>query len=379
MITLVNDHEYHVLTFALYQTGTNEQPSRNVAIPLSTIFENQDIKIRIGKVDKIDEKNKKVVTKRGEEFEYDYLVLALGSESEDFGIPGVKEFAFTFKTLYDAATLRNQVKLRFENACNDKSTIFPLKFVIGGGGFTGTELAGELHKYCAKLAKQFMLPQKSFEVYVIQSGDQLLNGLDKSTAIKAKERLEKLHVQVILGSHITKVEKDKLTLENGQTMLFNLLIWTVGVRANSIIKNSGFNVDKSGKVSVTQSLLLKDLGDIFACGDCAAFPIDNEGHGAPTVAPIAIEQGKIIGQNIKTLLLGSPSNQLSSYQYHHVGYVVPVSGRFALARLDFFHADGLLGFIAEQFIVVYYLLSILPLAKALHRWNNFEMELTNED
>jgi NADH dehydrogenase len=377
-IILINDHEYHVFNPALYQAATNEQPSRNVAIPLSTIFENKRVIIKIGRVEKIDASQNQVILKRGEIIAYDYLVLAVGSQTEDYGIPGVKENSYTLKTLYDAAILRNQVKLLFENACNDKACTYPIRVTIGGGGFTGTELAGELHKYCDKLVKQFMMPETCFEVTIIQSGSQLLNGLDNETAQKAKDRLEKLHVKVVLGSHITRVDKNLLVLENSNTLPFSLLVWTVGIRANKLLQDSGFEVDKTGKVVVNELLQLPTYENILAIGDCASFAIDSEKHSAPTVAPVAIDQGKIAAINLQCLLNNQPLT-LHRYKYHHYGYIIPISGKFALARLDFFKADGFLGFLAEQAAVFHYFLSILPLSKALKRWNNFEMELTNED
>lgn len=377
-LTLVNDHEYHTLNFALYQAATNEEPSRDVAIPLTTIFDRRPVKIHIGRVERIIAGENKILLKNGQELGYDFLVLAVGSQTADFGIPGVKENALTLKTLYDAAILRNRVKLLFEDACNNRITPLPLKFLIGGGGFSGTELAGELHHYGDTLAKQFNLPKNCFEVSVIQSGDQLLNGLDKETGIKAKSRLEKLHVKVLLGSHITKVEKNEVALENGQTLPFNLLVWTVGIKGNSLLEKSGLPVNKSGKVAVNEFLQIPEYPNIFVCGDCAAFSIDIENRPAPAVAPVAIDQGKLIAKNIY-LTLQPQSSNLTPYHYRHHGYIVPISGRYALARLDFFKADGLVAFILQQLNVLRYLLSILPLSKAFRRWNTFEMELVNED
>jgi len=350
-----------------------------VGIPLTTIFAKKNVHVKVGKIETIDYKNNKVVLKKGEELPYDYLVLALGSETETFNIPGAKENSLTLKSLYDAAILRNKVKMLFENACNDKECQYPLQIVIGGGGFTGTELAGELHKYCSQLVKQFAMPSQmgSFEVTVVQSGDQLLNGLDKDTAIKAKQRLEQLHVKVILGSHITKVDPNQITLENGGTLPFHLLIWTVGVRGNSLLKDSGLTVDKGGRIVVNELLQIPQYPNVFACGDCACFPMDQEGHCAPPVAPIAVDQGKIIAENISGLLR-TTNYKLRSYQYHHSGYIVPVSGKFALARLDWIKVDGALGFALQQWQVFKYLKSILPLSKALMRWDTFEMELAEE-
>ncbi len=121
---------------------------------------------------------------------------------------------------------------------------------------------------------------------------------------------------------------------------------------------------------------IKDHQNIFAVGDCAYFPVDNEGHPAAGVAPIAIDEAKVVAKNLKLLI---EHCTLLIYQYHHHGYIIPISGKYALARLDFFKADGFWAFVMLQLTVFYYLLTILPPTKAFHRWNTFEMELLNED
>lgn len=377
-VILINDHEYHVLHFALYQVATDEQPSRSVAIPLTTIFADKKVGLKIAKVAKIASSENRIRFENGDSLSYDFLVLALGSETEDNNISGVSEHTLPLKTLQDARKIQHQTKDLFARACKDKEWPYPLRIVIGGGGFTGTELAGELHKYCQNLTHRFMMDPRCFEVAIIQSGDQLLSGLDKDTARKARERLESLDVKVVLGSHITKLNQNKILLENGREVPFNLLIWTVGVRGNSLLDASGFKVDKGGRVAVNQNLLVKDHRNIFACGDNAAFPIDSDGHIAPAVAPIAIDQGKLIAKNIKNLLEAS-SQRLETYHYQHHGYIVPISGRFALARLDIISLDGYPAFLLQQLNILRYLLSILPPSKAFKRWNTFEMELLSDD
>lgn len=245
--------------------------------------------------------------------------------------------------------------------------------VIGGGGFAGTELAAELLMYKNKLAKQNGLDKNCLEITIIQGSDRLLNELNPRVSAIATKRVSNPNIKFGFGGHINKVDGEKVYTDDNKSYPYDILIWTGGVEANRLAKESGLPVSKRGQLLVNQFLQVEGFENIFAAGDVAGFIEPKTQKPVPNVAQVAEEQGAVAGDNIVRLLRGE---QLAQYDYRHFGYVVPLRGRFAAAELMFgIHFYGIWGWLLQQIVLLRYLLGILPFASALKRWNHIEMEL----
>lgn len=326
-VTVIDKNSFHTFTPSLYEVATSEEPQKNVVIPYEDIFENS-IEFHQGIVQNIDTKNKIVDLNDNVKYAYDYLIFALGSESADFGIPGIKEYGIPLKTLEDSVKLKNLLKSA-------------RKVIVGGGGFSGTELACELAVHKSQL-----------DVTLVQGSPILLKELGDGISQLAKERLEKGKVNLVLGQHIKKISKETVELEDGNKLPYDVFIWTGGVRSNNLL----------GKIEVNEHLQVNNLKDIFAAGDVIS----------PGVARRAITMGKIAAENILRSVKKKP---LLPYSYHNIGYLVPLGSHFATFAMGKFHVSGILAYILQQLILFNYLLEILPFFKAVKRFIRFEKDL----
>lgn len=367
-ITLIDKQSYHLFTPSLYEVATSEEPKKNIAIPYKEIFD-KGVEILQGNVEKIDTA-KQIIKVDEKELTYDYLVIALGSQPAYFHIPGLKEYSIALKSLREAVMIKNKIK---DICCKGDECKKRAKVIIGGGGFSGTEIAAEFLTYKDKLSKQHNLSPECLDITIIQGSDRLLNELDPHVSKIAMERLKKPNVHFAFGGHIKEVTDTKVLTDDGKEHEYDLLIWTGGVEANSIPGKSNLPINKRGQLVVNNFLQVDGMQNVFAVGDVAQFTDEKKKSFAPTVAPIAEDEGKIAAVNIMSLI---EEKSLKPYKLFHWGYVVPIHGRFAAAELmGMFHFDGILGWMMEQIIFLRYLLGIMSFPKALKRWNRFEIEL----
>ncbi len=374
-ITLVDKDNFQTFHPSLYEVATSEEPMKNVAIPYSEIFGNK-INLIQANVEKIDSTKQIVQIKLNLEpqaemgIKYDYLIIALGSEPSFMNIEGLEKYSMPLKTLEDAVKIRDQIKSTCceEGKCNKKT-----KVIIGGGSFSGTELAGELLMYKDKLATQNHLDPNCLDISILQRSNHLLSELDPKVSEVAEKRVSGPNVHYLFGGHIKKVTKDKVFTDTGNAFDYDILIWTGGVAANHIASVSNLPVNNHGQIIVNDYLQVEDLSNIFAAGDIAAFIDKMTQKSPPGVAEVAEDMGKIVGENIINLVLNKP---LKKYKIIHLGYIVPLKGRFAVAQiLDKIQISGFLAWVMQQLVVFWYFLNILPIYKAFKKWNKFEIEL----
>lgn len=367
-ITLIDQNSYHLFRASLYEVATHESTQKNIAIPLSEIFP-EKINIVKAKVEEIDKEKYEVITSDGKIYHFDYLIVALGSVSASFGVEGVDANSLSLHWLEDAIQIRRKIENIFHQKVKHGKS---LKIIVAGGGFTGTELASEFVNYKQRLSRHNKTDESLFEIFIIQGPHVLLKELDEKVSELAYKRLRGFGVNIILDSHVTEVEKDKLITDTGASFDFDLLIWTCGVRGNSVLVNSGFKTDGKGLIEVNEYMQVAGSDNIFSIGDNALFanPLNNK--PVPQVAQVAEDQGKVAAENVVNSI---KRDELVKYQFSHLGYIIPLKGRYAVAALEKFKIVGLLGWMIQQLVFLYYLLRILPLAKALKRWNRFEMYL----
>lgn len=328
-VIILDKNNYHTFTPALYEVAAAGESRKNAAISYKSIF-NNSFEFVQGNVEKIDAEQQKILLDNNREYSYDYLIFALGSESADFGIPGIKERAVPLKTLEDAVRIKNALKTA-------------RKVIIGGGGFSGTELACEL-----------VINKGHLDVTLIQGAPILLPELRHEVSQLAKKRLEKGNAHLILGRHIKKVTKDQVEVEDGETFSYDLFVWTGGVRPNNLL----------GKIEVDETLAVKNLKNVFAIGDCVF----------PDVVPRAEKMAEIAAENVLRTIKGE---RLQIFTYYHLGYIVPLGGHFATFTIGKYHISGIFAYILQQLIFLRYLLTIVPFIEAVKRFIKFEKDLND--
>ncbi|HSW88693.1 MAG TPA: NAD(P)/FAD-dependent oxidoreductase [Candidatus Saccharimonadales bacterium] len=368
-VTLIDRNPYHLFTPSLYEVATSEEPKNNIAFPFKEMFDDK-FTILKNYVEKIDPKTKEIFLMGDGTISYDYLIIAAGSRPAYYNIPGLKEHSIAFKSLPEAVKIKNKIKTTCckEGVCNRK-----VQVVIGGGGFSGTELAAEFLTYKDRLARQHGLAQDCLQVTIIQGSDRLLKELDEHVSHIAQTRLSEPNVHFAFGGHIKGVTDTEVLTDDGKSYPYHLLIWTGGVEANHLGIKSKLPVNKRGQITVDNFLQVQGFDNIFSAGDIAGFIDPKTQKPIPNVAQVAEEQGYIAAENV---IRSIEKKSLKPYDYRHFGYVVPIRGRFAVAELmDNIHFDGIIGWLLQQIVFLRYLLGIMPFFGAFKRWNKFELDL----
>jgi NADH:ubiquinone reductase (H+-translocating) len=367
-ITLIDRNSFHLFRASLYEVATNEEPKKNIAIPFSAIFQSK-INVVKGEVENINTNLKQISLKNGKTIDYDYLIVALGAESSDYNIEGVSQNALTLQWLEDAVVIREKVRGLFNKKVKEGQR---LKVLVAGGGFTGCEFTAELVNFRQKLSRHDKNQERLMEISIIQGPESLLKELDEKVSKLAYERLKRFGVNIILGSHVKRVEKDIVETDKGEKLNFDILIWTCGIKANRILISSGFSTDKRGLVYVNKFLQVEKNNDIFAIGDNALYVDASSGIPVPQVAEVAEKEGRIAAENVIRSIRGE---KLVPYEFTHLGYIIPLKGRFAVAELAHFRLVGFMGWVVQQIVFLRYLLGVLPALDAIKRWNRFEVYL----
>lgn len=367
-ITLIDKNSYHLFTPSLYEVATSEEPKRNIAIPYHEIF-GTSIRFVKGNVLSIDYDNNLIRFDNSLNYSYDYLIIALGSISADFNTEGLKEYSLPLKSLEDSVRIRKEIESAYHKKVHEGKEI---SVVVGGGGFSGTELTAELVNYKKRLSGQYKTKENLIKITVIQGSERLLKELDEKVSKLAKTRLEDSGVNVVLGTHIKNVSKEYIETDNGDKYKYDVFIWTGGVKASRVLENSGFKVNGRGQVLVNEYMQVINFKNVFAAGNIAEYADPLTNKAVPGVAEVAKDQGKAAARNV---LRSIENKDLVSYKYRHTGYIVPLKGRFAIADLTFIKTAGFWGWCLQQLVFLRYLLEILPVPKAFKRWNKFEMYL----
>lgn len=377
-ITLIDKNSYHLFTPLLYEVASASDIAKDpfavklrktVCIPYQDIFEGKNIKFIQSKVSKINLSERLIATGGGEDLSFDYLILAIGGQMEDFGVNGVKEYACQFKNIEDALLVNQKIEEITKKAAENKKQT-PIEILICGGGFTGVELSAEIAGYIKKTVRVL--------VRLFEAGPKILPMVPDRERIKISKRLTKLGVAIMENSAIEEVGADFVKLKNGQRINGDLVIWTAGVKANEVLKFiEGLPLTEKGGIAVEGTMLAKGLKNIFAVGDIIEFIDPKTQRPVSAQAYTAIDQGKIAARNIFNLICGKP---LRFYKPFSGVWVSPVGGKYAVAYLlKSFIFGGLSGWIIRQIIDLRYFFSILSVKKALALfWEEVSLFIKND-
>ncbi|NUP19566.1 MAG: NAD(P)/FAD-dependent oxidoreductase [Streptomyces sp.] len=266
---------------------------------------------------------------------YDYIVLAPGSITRTFDIPGLTDNAYGMKTLAEAAYLRDHVisQLDLADASQDPDErARRLQFVVVGGGYAGTETAACLQMLTHNAVKRYpRLDPSLIKWHLIDIAPRLMPELGEKLGTDAQEILRKRGIEISLGVSIAKAGPDEVTFTDGRVVPTRTLIWTAGVVASPLIATLGAETVR-GRLAVNAEMNLPGHDGVFALGDAAAVPDvakDEEGAVCPPTAQHAMRQGKVVADNVIAALRGQP---LRPYRHKDLGLVVDLGGFDAVSK-----------------------------------------------
>jgi NADH:ubiquinone reductase (H+-translocating) len=333
-ITLIDRDNYHGFWPLLYQVATAGLGPEDIAHPIRGMFgDRANVHVRLGTVNSVDFDRKLVLIDDEEDVPFDFLVLAAGSSTSDFGIPGVDEHAFPLKTLPDAVRLRNHILTIFEraDACPQLVDDGLLTVVLAGGGPTGVEMAGALSELIGQsLARDFPhLDVTKAGVVLVEMVDHLLGGFSPSSQAHALETLVAKGVEVRLNTAIATVEADCVTFTDGSKVRCGTAVWTAGTRANPLADKLGLAQVKGGRIEVDKHLTVPGHPEVFVIGDLAG-ALDRHGKPYPQLAQVAIQGGRHVARCIRGHALGQPYKE---FRYHNHGIMATIGRRSAVAEI----------------------------------------------
>jgi len=377
-ITLVDKNNYHFFPPLIYQVATSFIQASNISYPFrKMISDSKNVHFHMGSLVKVNPESKTIETDTGT-LSYDHLVLALGTESNFFGMENVQKCALPMKNIEEALYLRNHMLLNLDEAARNKDIKKAQRLqniVIAGGGPTGVELAGmlaEMGKYIAEKEYPEMKLGLS-NIYLIDALPTLLSPMSKMAQETAYNKLKKLGVKIHLNISVKDYVDNKVILSDGNTIETETLIWTSGVIGREVPGLPSESVAKGRRILVDQFNKVNGVNDIYALGViCLQLTDPNFPKGHPQLAQVAIQQGKNLGTNFKKM---EQSEKLNSFKYNDKGSMAIISKFNAVVDLPKFSFNGFLAWLTWLFIHVIPLVSFRSKIRLALDW--FRLFITN--
>jgi len=377
-VTLVDKTNHHLFQPLLYQVATAGLSAPDIAQPIRSILSDvPHLQVVLDEVQDFDLANKKVIC-RDNTFEYDYLLLGLGSVTSYFGHADWQQHALGLKTLDDALRIRDQILLAFEKAENTtdlKEQQRLMTVVIVGGGPTGVELAGA----CAELAQHVLahdfdrINPAQTRIILVEGSSVILNHLPEDLAHSGQQQLERLGVQVLTSTRVKHIQKGEVLLDNGATLQAQTILWGAGVMANPLTKKLGVPLDRGGRIIVNPDLSLPGHPEVFAVGDMVTVPF-KDGKPVPWVSPAAMQMAKhvarIIEDELEPVGRGVPAepSQRPAFKYWDKGTMATIGRSAAVALIGKVKLTGYIAWLAWLFIHLIFLVGLRNKFIVLFNW-----------
>lgn len=372
-VTLVDKNNYNFFPPLLYQVATGFLEVSNISYPFRKLFQGRkNIRFRLGELQTIITAENKIVLSTGE-LEYDYLVLATGTESNFFGNENVRKYAVPMKTVDDALEMRNTLLLRTEQAaittdpaeCRKLTTI-----VIAGGGPTGVEIAGMLAEMRMNILEKDYpeLKEEHIKIYLVDGAPVLLTPMSKESQQYAYDALVRMGVEVKLNKLVKDYVDDTVIFADGETIQTKLLFWTAGVTSKVFDGIPQESYGRGRRLLVDEYNKVQGLENIYAIGDTCLYTGDAEWpQGHPQLAQPALQQGRNLARNFKAMAKG---DKLTPFSYNDKGSMAIIGRSKAAADIPSpkLHIKGFIAWVMWLFVHLFSLIHYRNRIKTMYNW-----------
>ena len=349
-VTVVDRHNFQTFLPLLYQVSTAGLAADHVAHPIRGALRKSGVQFRMGSPISVDHKNRTIKLDSSEVLAFDQLIVALGSVTADFSIPGVAEYALGMKSVSEALAIRAEVMRRFEDLCRfEDDTSFSISVV--GGGPTGVEMAGAFAELVrGPLKNDQAHAAAQIQINLIEAGPRILPMFSEKLSTRAKKDLEKLGVNVLLNTAVAELKPRSIIVKDGNEIASEVTIWAAGVKGEPA--GGLLNLPLvSTRIDVDQNLQVKNYPGIFAIGDISGF-VGKDGRFLPMVAPVAMQQGRFIAKQIKRLADGKA---LEAFKYIDKGSMATIGRHKAVVEVKNFRMSGIPAWYAWLWLHLFYL------------------------
>jgi NADH dehydrogenase len=375
-VTLISRENFILFTPMLHEVAAGDLSPSGIVNPLRRIL--RHVNVVAAEVSNIDLSAKKIRCMAGVrniefEFEFDHLLLTIGSETNFFDLQGVRDWAVTMKNLSDAALLRNRMVALLEEASLEKDEATRrelLTFVTAGGGFAGVETTGAVNDFVRETVKFYpSLREETIRVVVVHPGKFLLPELGEELGRYTEKKLAQRKVEIIKGTRVAGYDGSVVKLTDGTSIPATTLIWTAGVKPGAAIESLDCKKER-GRLLVNEYLAVPGVSGLWAAGDCAAVPDGYEtGKFFPPTAQHGMREAIRAAKNIEAAINGRP---LKPFAFTTLGQLATIGRRTGVAMVFGFKFSGLIAWGMWRGI---YLMKLPRLAKKLRVMMDWTLDL----
>lgn len=335
-VTLVNRDNFFLYTPMLHEVAASDLDVTHIVNPIRKLLKR--VHFFDGDVESIDLAARRVGVSHGaehhhHELDYDHLVLALGSITNFYNLPGLAERALTMKTLGDAIHLRNQLIQNLEEAdfeCCPKTREPLLNFVVAGGGFAGVETIAGVNDFIREAVEFYPhLTEEMLRVVLVHPGTVILPELGEKLGAYAQRKLSERGVEIHSNCKVAALTGDRVILSDGTEIKTNTLVWTAGTSPNPLLDALPCAKER-GRVRVNECLEVEGWPGVWAFGDCASIPDPKTGQTYPPTAQHALREGKTVAQNIRAALRGGKKKP---FTFSTIGLLAATGRRTGVAQI----------------------------------------------
>ncbi|MHC5250181.1 NAD(P)/FAD-dependent oxidoreductase [Enterococcus sp. LJL90] len=334
-ITLIDKNDYHYEATDLHEVAAGTQSKESISYLIEDVVESNKTTFIKGEVAKIDAEKQTVLLADGKEINYNYLIVALGFESESFGIAGVEEFALPMVNVETADAVHQHILAMMQKYQETQDENY-LKIVVCGAGFTGIELLGALVEGRKEYAQIAGVKPEEIQIYCVEAVDHLLPMFSEKLAAYGIDHLKSWGVQLLTGKPIKEIKADTVVYQDDaetkalKELTAKTIIWTTGVSGSHVIGASGFE-QRRGRVNVTDHLTAPDHENIYVIGDVSAVMDATSKRPYPTTAQISLKMGHYAAKHLLATLKGQT---IAPFTFKSLGSVASIGNS---------HAFGIVG------------------------------------
>lgn len=351
-IVLIDKNNYHQFQPLFYQVATAGLEPSSISFPFRKIFQKStNVLIRVAEIIRIDQERNRLESNIGI-INYDYLVIAIGADTNFFGNQQIMERAIPMKSVGEALALRNTILQNYEEAVladQEDELEGLMNIVVVGGGPTGVEVSGTL----AEMKNQVLpkdYPELDFnkmQVYLLEGSPKVLGSFSEHASAKAEEYLRKLGVNLKCSTRVKDYDGKTIFLEGGATIRSNTLVWAAGIIGNRIQGLDEKVIGRGNRILVDRFNKVNDSSNIYAIGDVALMTEDAYPNGHPQVAQVAIQQGELLAKNFKSML---QDKSLKQFFYKDLGSMATIGRNKAVADIGKIKLQGVFAWMVWMFV-----------------------------
>ncbi len=367
-ITIIDKNPYHTMLTELHEVAAGRVDEDSIKISLAKVFAGRRVNVKLDTVKNVDFAGKKVEGTVAT-YKYDYLVMAAGSKPTFFGVPGAEEFSYKLWSFDDAVLLRERIQTCFrlaatETDLNEKKKL--LTFYVVGAGFTGIEMIGELAEYAPILCEKYEIPREMVKLVVADVLPRLMPILPEKLTNKVEKRLQKMGVEVRMGSGVSGIGADFIELKKGDKVTKHVagtVVWAAGIESADITNECAKTLQSAGRGRIKLDDNLRSLDDksVYVVGDNMLYTPKNAEMPVPQMVENCEHSSACVAHNIYVDITGKGEKEVYNPSFH--GVMVCVGGRYGTARVGLpnmmFNLPSFFAMLSKHFINIIYFIQVL--------------------